>query len=155
MSDFIPSVLTRAGLVQDNPLSSIVADCLQNLDLSEERGKLDAIKRLETVVEDAVSALLTVQDWGAAANGAVDTNALVKEQNEPLNRQVFIYQFLSEGEPLDCYTLAGVDYETSEGRCVGSFVTGFDRSETVETMAEALVSLGSDPEFFMLYGDDD
>jgi hypothetical protein len=62
-------------------------------------------------------------------------------------KTVFTFEVLSE-EPLESMSLSDLEYETSEGHCVGRFGETTSEELTEEQVCDELIEFGSQPEFF-------
>jgi len=98
--------------------------------------------------------------WGAAKSyedGVIDSGNTEGEQQistRKFYKSVVHFEVLSE-EPLDRVSLSDLAYETSEGHMSGRFLKTSPDNEELDgaAAARALISQGSDPEFFELAND--
>jgi hypothetical protein len=103
---------------------------------------IEAHEALRGFVEPSVRALLALRDVGYEGDEPVGA-----EDECAFNREVFVFQMLSEDDP-DDYSLEEVAHRTSEGGSVGNFVHSFNDRLEPGAMAAALWGAGSDSDFF-------
>jgi hypothetical protein len=64
-------------------------------------------------------------------------------------RTVFVYEVLTEGEPLTNVGLRELEYHTTEGHASGMFLSEETEEISEEHMRRLLIAQGSDPEFLI------